>query len=128
MPAPALLLPPSPCLPPLPPSRHEIATHTMTHAGLPNASEIVGARTWLNQARLPAAGACWRQLSLEPCAQVGRSPVSPHPPQQEALIPLNKIRGYRAPFLLHDPAQRKVLACCLPPVQYGRQSVNSPTS
>lgn len=30
---------------------HEIATHTYHHVALANASEIVSARTWLNQAR-----------------------------------------------------------------------------
>ena len=28
---------------------HEVATHTFSHAGLPNATEIVSAKTWLNQ-------------------------------------------------------------------------------
>lgn len=30
---------------------HEIATHTVTHPSLPNVSQIVGARDWLNQVR-----------------------------------------------------------------------------
>lgn len=28
---------------------HELASHTITHPQLPNASEAAGARTWLNQ-------------------------------------------------------------------------------
>lgn len=35
-------------------SGHEIATHTVHHAGLPNLTEIVGARQWLNE-----VGGCW---------------------------------------------------------------------
>ena len=31
---------------------HEIATHTVTHPSLPNASEILGARKWLNEVGL----------------------------------------------------------------------------
>ena len=30
-------------------SGHEIATHTAHHVGLPNLTEIVGARQWLNE-------------------------------------------------------------------------------
>ncbi|KAL4425709.1 hypothetical protein ABPG75_009725 [Micractinium tetrahymenae] len=55
---------------------HEIATHTYHHVGLPNATEIVSARTWLNQT---------------------------------AGVPLEKVRGFRGPFLLHNEQQREVL-------------------
>ncbi|GAB4816963.1 hypothetical protein N2152v2_004009 [Parachlorella kessleri] len=55
---------------------HEIATHTVTHPSLPNASEIVGARKWLNEV---------------------------------AKVPLDKLKGFRAPFLVHDTEQRNIL-------------------
>lgn len=42
---------------------HEIATHTVHHVGLPNATEIVGARTWLNEVLL-----CWGGQRLEGAA------------------------------------------------------------
>jgi hypothetical protein len=29
---------------------------------------------------------------------------------QTAHVPLEKIRGFRAPFLMHSPAQREILA------------------
>lgn len=37
---------------------HEIATHTISHVANPNATEIVGAKLWLNQVRLPAIHQC----------------------------------------------------------------------
>ena len=33
---------------------HELADHTVSHLALPNASEIIGARLWLNQVQCSA--------------------------------------------------------------------------
>ena len=33
---------------------HEVADHTIAHVALPNVSEIIGARLWLNQVQCGA--------------------------------------------------------------------------
>eukprot|EP00887_Chlorella_sp_A99_P000938 scaffold5.g938.t1 len=55
---------------------HEIATHTVDHVGQPNATEILGAKLWLNQT---------------------------------ANVPLEKLRGFRTPFLAHNAQTRSEL-------------------
>ncbi len=60
-------------------SGHEIATHTVSHVGLPNMTQIVGARQWLNEVRAcrrivqGSGGAeyhAWLQNEIKACTAV----------------------------------------------------------
>lgn len=65
---------------------HEIATHTIDHVGLPNATEILGAKLWLNQVggfssavqRSTAAGLPLLWLARRPCLHLP-APTCPSP-------------------------------------------------
>lgn len=97
---------------------HEIATHTLDHIGNANASQIVGARKWLNEvgrAIVPAAPQLSVCLSacicvLDTCCSRPTLTTLACGQAQTALVPLEKIRGFRGPFLLHNEEQRSILA------------------
>ena len=105
------MLPPPllPCLP------AEIATHTIDHVANPNVSQIVGARDWLNKVgggQTPATAAAHEEAQrLQP--RPSRLCTAQFGPAwnglQTAGIPLEKIQGFRAPFLIYSPEQREIL-------------------
>ena len=115
---------------------HEIATHTFNHVSNPGFEEIVAAKLWLNEvAHVPmnkirvreggSGGGCTveaggsatpqqQQRRQQREAAAARSSSSSEarcrPAPEHPLRAAARVQGFRAPFLVHNPEMRAVLA------------------
>lgn len=76
---------------------HEIATHTVHHPYEPNATEIIGAKLWLNQVRATTASSAAALLAPAGCCQLCNVPIAGCPIAQT---------------LPRKPLPRHLVPCC----------------